>query len=185
MAMKSHIGIRISLQSSPLSIRLSQEFINTCGAFTSRSKTFWNLEHRFNLQTSALHICCLEYEQFSSQKNPLRTSLYFSATKCSFKTAENIDLPFTKQNLTISCTMSYNCQTYFWKSCGASKQNARFLNYDYCSNIMPQAYNFTKKEALAQVFFSIFCEICKSTFSYRTPPVAASASSIPANICWS
>ena len=31
-----------------------------------------------------------------------------------------------------------------------------------------------KKEALAQVFPSEFCEICKNTFSYRTPPVAAS-----------
>ena len=59
---------------------------------------------------------------------------------------------------------------------------------------MPQAWNFIKKETVAQVFsyifceisknikketvaqvFSyIFCEISKNTFSYRTPPVAAS-----------
>ena len=30
------------------------------------------------------------------------------------------------------------------------------------------------KEALAQVFFCEFCELSKSTFFYRTPPVAAS-----------
>ena len=31
-----------------------------------------------------------------------------------------------------------------------------------------------KKETLAQMFSCEFCEISKSTFSYRTPPVAAS-----------
>ena len=37
-----------------------------------------------------------------------------------------------------------------------------------------KACNFIKKETLAQVFSCEFCEISKSTFSYRTPPVAAS-----------
>ena len=40
---------------------------------------------------------------------------------------------------------------------------------------MPEACNFIKKETLAQVFSYEFCEISKNTFSYRTPPVAASA----------
>ena len=31
-----------------------------------------------------------------------------------------------------------------------------------------------KKESLAQVFSCEFCEISKNTFSYRTPPLAAS-----------
>ena len=34
--------------------------------------------------------------------------------------------------------------------------------------------NFIKKETLAQVFSCEFCEISKNTFSYGTPPVAAS-----------
>ena len=34
--------------------------------------------------------------------------------------------------------------------------------------------NFIKKETLAQVFFCEFCEISWSTFSHRTPVVAAS-----------
>ena len=35
--------------------------------------------------------------------------------------------------------------------------------------------NFIKKETLAQVLFSCeFCDISKNTFSYRTPPAAAS-----------
>ena len=38
-----------------------------------------------------------------------------------------------------------------------------------------QACNFIKKKTLAQVFSSEFCEISKYTFSYRTPPMAASA----------
>ena len=37
-----------------------------------------------------------------------------------------------------------------------------------------KACNFIKKETLAQVFSCGFCEISKNTFSYRTPPVAAS-----------
>ena len=35
-----------------------------------------------------------------------------------------------------------------------------------------------KKETLAHVFSCEFCEISKNTFSYRTPPVAASAPTI-------
>ena len=36
----------------------------------------------------------------------------------------------------------------------------------------PQACNFIKKEALAQVFSCEFCEIFKNTFFHRTPLVA-------------
>ena len=36
--------------------------------------------------------------------------------------------------------------------------------------------NFTKKETLAQVFSCDLYEISKNTFSYKTPPVAASDS---------
>ena len=38
----------------------------------------------------------------------------------------------------------------------------------------PEACNFLKKQTLTQVFSCEFCEISKSNFSYRTPPVAAS-----------
>ena len=38
----------------------------------------------------------------------------------------------------------------------------------------PQTSNFIKKETLAQVFSCEFSESSKSTFSYRTPRVAAS-----------
>ena len=38
--------------------------------------------------------------------------------------------------------------------------------------------NFIKKETLAQVFSCEFCKISKNTFSYRTPPVAASRNQI-------
>ena len=38
--------------------------------------------------------------------------------------------------------------------------------------------NFIKIETLAQVFSYEFCEISEKSFSYRTPPVAASGSSI-------
>ena len=44
-----------------------------------------------------------------------------------------------------------------------------------------QAYNFIKKETLAQVFSCEFCEISKNTFSYKAPPVAAS---VPVSGCF-
>ena len=52
--------------------------------------------------------------------------------------------------------------------------------------ITNKAFNFIKKESLAQVLSCEFGKISKSTFCYRTPPVAASdrysAIAIPANI---
>ena len=40
--------------------------------------------------------------------------------------------------------------------------------------LQASACNFIKKDTLAQVFFSEFCEISKNTFSYIIPLVAAS-----------
>ena len=44
-------------------------------------------------------------------------------------------------------------------------------------NKVTGACNFVKNETLAQVFSGEFCEIYKNTYSYRTPPVAASGCS--------
>ena len=46
---------------------------------------------------------------------------------------------------------------------------AKFTGNHLCQSL------FIKKETLAQVFSCECCEICKNTFSYRTPEVAASA----------
>ena len=43
----------------------------------------------------------------------------------------------------------------------------------YTGKYRPEACNFIKKETLAQVFSSEFCEISKNTFFYRTPPMVA------------
>ena len=64
---------------------------------------------------------------------------------------------------------------------GVFKNLANFTRKHLCQSIFfnnaaglrPEAYNFIKKETLAQVFSCEFCEIFKNTFSYRTPPVAA------------
>ena len=48
------------------------------------------------------------------------------------------------------------------------------LFFNKVAGLRPQACNFIKKEAPAQVFFCEFCEISWNTFCYRTPPVAAS-----------
>ena len=48
-------------------------------------------------------------------------------------------------------------------------------NFAKFTGLRPQPCNFNKIESVAQVFSSEFCENSKNTFSYRTPPVAASA----------
>ena len=44
----------------------------------------------------------------------------------------------------------------------------------WCSVKKVQARNFIKTKTLAQVLSCEICEISKNTFSYRTPPLAAS-----------
>ena len=65
---------------------------------------------------------------------------------------------------------------------GVFRQFAKFTGKHLCQSLFfnkvaglrPKACNFIKKESLAQVFSCEFCEISKNTFSYRTPPLAAS-----------
>ena len=72
---------------------------------------------------------------------------------------------------------------------GVLRNFAKFTGIHLCQSIFlnkvaglrPKACNYIKKETLAQVFACEFCEIFKNTFSYRTPPVAAS---ILSGICF-
>ena len=45
------------------------------------------------------------------------------------------------------------------------KHLCQSLFFNKVASLRPEACNFIKKEALAQVFFSEFCEISKNTFS--------------------
>ena len=60
---------------------------------------------------------------------------------------------------------------------GALRNFTKFTGKHLCQSLFfrPEACNFIKKEALAQVFSCEFCEIFKNTFFQRTPPVATSA----------
>ena len=52
---------------------------------------------------------------------------------------------------------------------------AKFIGNRLCQCLyFNKVAGFIKIETLAQVFSCEFCEISKNTFSYRTPPVAAS-----------
>ena len=59
---------------------------------------------------------------------------------------------------------------------------AKFTGKHLCPSLLclsppapqPQAYNFIKRETLAQVFSCEFCKIFRNIFSYITPPVVAS-----------
>ena len=64
---------------------------------------------------------------------------------------------------------------------GVLRNSAKFTGKHLCHslfliNFQAEVCNVFKKETVAQVFSSEFCEISKNTFSYRTPPVAASQS---------
>ena len=52
---------------------------------------------------------------------------------------------------------------------------ARDSFFDKVAGLRSKAFNFIKKETLAQVFSREFCQISKNTFFYRIPPVATSA----------
>ena len=60
------------------------------------------------------------------------------------------------------------------KKKGVLRNFAKFIGKQLCQSLFFQSLNFIKKETLAQVFSSEFCEISKDIFSYRIPLVAAS-----------
>ena len=55
-----------------------------------------------------------------------------------------------------------------------SSQENTCARVSFLIKLQASACNFIKKEALAQVLSCEFCEIFKSTFFYRTPPVGSS-----------
>ena len=58
---------------------------------------------------------------------------------------------------------------------GVRRNFAKFTGKHVCQILfLFEACDLIKKETLTQVFPYEFCEISKNTFSYRTPPVAAS-----------
>ena len=63
---------------------------------------------------------------------------------------------------------------------GVLRNFAKFTGKHLCQNLFfnkvagLRPATLLKRETLAQVFSFEFCEISKNTFSYRTPPVAAS-----------
>ena len=55
------------------------------------------------------------------------------------------------------------------------KHLCQSLFFNKVTGLRPEACNFIEKETLTQVFCCKFCKISKNTFSYRTPPAAASS----------
>ena len=55
-----------------------------------------------------------------------------------------------------------------------NSQEKTCATVSFLIKLQAEAFNFIKKEALAQVFSCEFCETSKNNFSYRTPLVAVS-----------
>ena len=74
------------------------------------------------------------------------------------------------------------CQKQFTQRCSVKKVFSEVLQNSqgntcarvFLINFQASTCNFTKNKTLTQVFSCEFCKISKNTFSYRTPPVAAS-----------
>ena len=74
---------------------------------------------------------------------------------------------------------------------GFLRNFAKFIGKHLCQSlyfnkVAGLACNCIKIETLALVFSYEFCEICENTFSYRTPPVAASGynATFPLSKCY-
>ena len=70
---------------------------------------------------------------------------------------------------------------------GVLKSFANFTGKHFCwslilKNLKAERLQFHKKKTPTQVFSCEPCEIFKNTFSYRTPPVTASASPAAASV---
>ena len=55
-----------------------------------------------------------------------------------------------------------------------NSQESTCARVSFSIKFQAEACNFIQKETLAQLFSCEFCKISKNSFSYRTPPVAAS-----------
>ena len=64
------------------------------------------------------------------------------------------------------------CEKVVLRNC--AKVTGKYLCQSLFFNKVAGGCTFIKKETLAQVFSWEFCEIFKNTFSYSTPPLAAS-----------
>ena len=81
--------------------------------------------------------------------------------------------------LPILLCLSTDFKLFFvcWEDIGTQGlfRNNDFLRSNFTKSTIKQPQPVTLiKKTLAQVFSCEFCEISKNTFSYRTPPVAAS-----------
>ena len=89
-----------------------------------------------------------------------------------------------KDTCVISNTLIRSSRPEVFCKKGVLRNFAKFTGKHLCQSLLfnkvaglrPQACNFIKKETLAQVLSCEFHKISKNTFSYRTPPVAASVS---------
>ena len=68
-------------------------------------------------------------------------------------------------------------EVFYEKGVPRNSQNSQentCTRVSFLIKLQASGLQLIKKETLAQVFLCEFCEISKNTFSYRTPPVAAS-----------
>ena len=104
----------------------------------------------------------------------------------SFKSQQPLCKMFTNSllwNITALHRLKYkSCHSWFVNICPEAatrgvlwKKMLLEISQNSQENTCARA-SFIKKETLAQVFSSEFCEISKNTFFYRTPPLAASHS---------
>ena len=71
-------------------------------------------------------------------------------------------------------TRMCSAKIVFLKILQNSLENNTCVRVSFLIKVQASSLQLIKKETPAQAFSYEFCEICKYTFFYRTPPVAAS-----------
>ena len=113
------------------------------------------------------HKCNFHYVAMPMMMSQILKCVDFTKTQKP-RYIENKTFFFSNKKSLIADQELLYCKKSF---CNRGKAVAR---RSFVKKVQADANNFIKKQTLAQVFPCEFCEISKKTFSYRTPPVAAS-----------
>ena len=157
-------------------------FYNTISLHVMNKFTLWTLNRQAKIFLRAPILYCWNWVKTFSTTTLFHNSQnkIFSkhltpmwATEIGFNTSQSVNdfYSLALETGTKTNNLIINSQTSHRRCSvrkGVLRKFAKFTGKHLCQSL------FNKKETLAQVFSCEFCELSKKTFSYRTPPVAAS-----------
>ena len=175
-------------------IKLKTFLFWTVSKFSAQSK-FWSYNRDLkyfsliiNLKRFPGHHLSITYLQLTLKVYEATFILVYAYVKCSHKlnwyltpstqlykmtSFLKIIQASLKENLPSQCKLYIPYMDKFLFSVAVAQRCS--VKKVFLEILFRQACNFIKRETLAEVFFCEFSKMFKKKFSYRTPPVAASA----------